>query len=37
MLKVVDACRLVLGAEDIETGFEDDVVAGGIGEVDASF
>lgn len=37
VLTVVDACRLVLGAEDLETGFEAAVVAGGLGEVDARF
>jgi hypothetical protein len=32
---IVDASGLVLGAEDLETGFQAAVVAGGFGEVDA--
>jgi len=37
VLTVVDACGLVLGAEDFEAGFHAAVVAGGFGEVDGCF
>lgn len=37
VLTVVDACGLVLGAEDFEAGFRAAVVAGGFGEVDGCF